>query len=404
MNEQMRSSNKERDVVTAMQRNWRWRLMLVVACAGLCGGAVAWFSSSTSLEARLATVAAKRSLSKAVFGTSGGSPKVAAMVVDPAIAPEVRLKMRLALIKYGDPASKVLETFGDDPRLHATLEHLGEPVVPVVAFFMENDLLGPKMLDAAARLIASATQVYRRALGRGDVPEAERVQLTPFNTPFNRGLLAIERAQNEGHGFLAQFDIAPDGTARWNKTARVETSLGQFLLGGLRELETKHNTGETVDMADIAWAGADIAVLSGVAKALRLASKTRMAAKEVQAAGAVARSPALARGAKALEQSAAGALKFSIKAGAVYLLARHPGLLTGLFADLARSLGIPAWLGVALGWWVTAIVLIAVALPLLLGLKVLVPVLLSISRAAGWVLRGPANGDISQPGASPAGR
>lgn len=245
----------------ASHGGWRLRLTLVVAGAAVFGGVVTWRSSTESFEERLVNVVAQRILPEAAYDALRGSPKVAAMVVDAANAPEVRFKMQLALIKYGDHAQRVLEAYGDDPRLHVSLARFGEQVVPTIAFYMENDLLVPKVQDAVAGLTEATRKTYRRALGRADREEAAPEM---SNTAFNRGLLAMERASKEGHRFLAQFDVQPDGTAHWNTTDRMLASGEQFLLGGLRDLEAKHNTGERIGVADIAWAGADVAIMFGL--------------------------------------------------------------------------------------------------------------------------------------------
>jgi hypothetical protein len=384
--------------------DWRLRLALVVAGAAVFGGTVAWRSSTESFEARLVNVVAQRSLPKAAYDALQGSPRVAAMVVDAANAPEVRFKMQLALIKYGDHAKRVLEAYGDEPRLHALLTRFGEQVVPPIAFFMENDLLVLKLLDTAVGLVETAKKMSRRALRHADGEALAPAPPELFNTPFKRGLLAMAHTDRDGHRFLAQFDVQADGTARWNMTDRMAASGEKAVLGGLRDFETKHNIGERIGVADIVWAGADVAVMFSIAKSLSLAAKARAAGKEVQGAGILARSPGLTQVPRGLDRTAAGTLRLGAKVSAVYLLASHPGLLTALFAEVGALLGIQAWMAVALGWWAVGFVLISIALPLLMASRILLPTLAALSRAATWVLRGSAGPAPQRSGTSSAGR
>ena len=66
-------------------------------------------------------------------------------------------------------------------------------------------------------------------------------------------------------------------------------------------------------------------------------------------------------------------------------MATHPGLLTSLFAELGKMLGLPAFWAVFLGWFLVTCLFALVLLPLLPGLLILVPVVRGTARLSYWL-------------------
>ena len=110
----------------------------------------------------------------------------------------------------------------------------------------------------------------------------------------------------------------------------------------MRDLETKHDIGKSLTAGDVAWAGADVLTVFGAWKALKFLSQTRTAAKAGRAteqASMLERTTVFGR--RILMRDAIGTqvAKLGAKVAAVYLVVRHPGLLSGLFVDVGRLLG-----------------------------------------------------------------
>lgn len=73
------------------------------------------------------------------------------------------------------------------------------------------------------------------------------------------------------------------------------------------------------------------------------------------------------------------------KTAAVYLVVHHPGLLSGLFADVGRLLGLSPWLAIWGGWSLMLLPLALLVAPLLRSLGFLVPVITAIVRFGKWL-------------------
>lgn len=348
------------------------RAMALMIITGLCAAVLTGRSNFSSYEDRLVDIAARQSLPRDVYAAAetAGSSQVKAMLLDVAADRELVLKLQWMLTKYGADGRRVLETYGSDPMLFAILRRHGENVVPVIIFFMDHDIVTLR-----------ARYGIRRLLDRWRPPADDRDTYGPEV----RGLHAIEKIDADGHHFLGQFAIK-DNVAYWNQTDRVLKSVEGFLAGGVRNLETKHDIGAPIKFTDIAWAGADIVAVAGVAKTLKLVKEAMAvsgtAAKEVSIA-----SRTTLFGKRVLQGSrlGQGAIKLGAKLGTAYLVAMHPGLLTSLFVEMGSWLGWPTWISAALGWWVTLIVLSLVLLPLAGALVILIPVLRSLSHGAMWL-------------------
>lgn len=74
------------------------------------------------------------------------------------------------------------------------------------------------------------------------------------------------------------------------------------------------------------------------------------------------------------------------KVAAVYLVVRHPSLLSGVFGALGKLLGVPASVAILAGWWGVALAAMLAILPLLRGLTLLIPSIRWIASAAAWAL------------------
>lgn len=84
-------------------------------------------------------------------------------------------------------------------------------------------------------------------------------------------------------------------------------------------------------------------------------------------------------------------LKLSGNAAAIYLTARHPDLIGGLFEDIGGKLGLSPFLSKLIGWSRLLSPVMAWLLPLALAaLSALVPALIALASLGAW-LRGRAH-------------
>jgi hypothetical protein len=257
------------------------------------------------------------------------------------------------------------------------MRQYGENIVPVLAFFMDNDIRSLKALSWVKSMASSwaASEDGKRFDEYG---------------PEMRGRHALSAISRHGHRFLAQFSIDASGTAHWNQVERGSQALTDLLAGGARNLETKYDRGEHIGAGDLAAASADVLVVFGAAKAVRFLQGARAAGA---ARGASAVPASLVRGTaemgpKILNKGLLGpaALRWGGVTATVYLALRHPSLLNGVFERLGALLGIPPWLAKFVGWSVASLPVVMVAGPVLAAFGLLIPAVRLLVRV-GWWLR-----------------
>lgn len=362
-----------------------WTVLLAIAAA--IAVLATLFSSSRPYDERLVDLAARRNLPEELYRAAGGDALRQAQFLDLLRDPELSLELRLAAERYGSPGKGVLDLFASEPAFQDALRAYGDGVVPVIAFFVEHDV---RSLRALAWL--------KSKVGADD--DAPYVNYGPEA----RGRRAIQMIGREGHRFLAQFSIDSAGIAHWNQTERATQLLADFLAGGVRNLETKHDLGEDVGTLDVLSASADVFVPIASVKALKLfkAARAAGATGATGATGAAAAAGAGSRvaatkatglalhtrllGSQVLKTSRVGraALKLGLVASTGYLVVRHPSLLNSMFEEIGRALGLPAWLAKLIGWTIVAApVLMLVGPTLTMAALFLVPAV----RGLAWVGR-----------------
>lgn len=365
---------------TSQGAPWTVLLAIAVAIAVLA----TLFSSSRSYDERLVDLAARRNLPEELYSAAGGDALRQAQFLDLLRDQELSLELRLAAERYGSPGKRVLDLFASEPAFQDALRAYGDGVVPVIAFFVEHDV---RSLRALAWL--------KSKVGADD--DAPYVNYGPEA----RGRRAIQMIGREGHRFLAQFSIDSAGIAHWNQTERTTQFLADFLAGGVRNLETKHDLGEDVGALDVLSASADVFVPIASVKALKLFKAAR-AAGATGANGAAAAADAGSRvaatkatglalhtrllGSQVLKTSRVGraALKLGLVASTGYLVVRHPSLLNSVFEEIGRAFGLPAWLAKLIGWTVVAAPVLMLVGPILtMAALFLVPAV----RGLAWVGR-----------------
>lgn len=262
-----------------------------------------------------------------------------AMLLDYAGDQELLLKAWISLSKHQASARTILLDYGSEPEFREVLRRYGDAVIPVIQYFRDNDVWTIRVLDT---LTGALKDFWYRLTGHGEAV-TRRIDLGPVE----RGWYAVHFIKDEGHDFLGQFAVHPDGKARWNQTDRVVKASAAFFTSGVRNLETKIDLGQDLTAGDAFWAGVDVALvavpakvlLSGKAVArsgqeLKLATRTRLIAPRLLPKGQLFR-----------KLGAYGAT-----AATVYVVATNPSLLNSVLAELAGLVGIDPWMMQAAGW------------------------------------------------------
>lgn len=361
------------------------RLCALAAIALAFSAGVSYWTGTASYEEQLEDIVAARGFSAHAYETTRESPVLKQLFLDAAGDRELTLKLELALIKYQDRARSVLEMFGGDARFRQALRAHGESVIPIVDHFMVTDMV---TLWTKAKLEGAWKSIFE-FFKRKQAP-ADDGEPTAYG-PRLRGIYAIEAILVDGHHFLGQFVLDKNGQVQRVQTDRVLETIKKLFAGGVIDLEQKYRMGETIAVSDVAWAGADILSVFGVTKSAKYLGKPSSVSKPVEEAAAAHRRALMGRTVLTGEAVGKRVAEKGSKVASVYLLARHPSLLSGVFGALGKHLGLQAWLSILMGWWGIALVAAAAILPLLRGLTLLIKPIRWIANAAAWVSKGQAD-------------
>lgn len=313
------------------------------------------------------------------------------------------LKAAIALHTYPDWTPDILTRYGTAPEFQAILRRYGEAVIPVIHYFMVNDVFTIQAQQALGNTLQSTTESARKLWnslsGKGDAPPPTTAAPKPVeNTPENRGGYAIRQIGADGYDLLGQFVIDKNGQVSRIQTKRITQDVGNFLTSGLVNIEKKSDTGEPVTTGDYFFAATDAVFFAAAFKLLRAGRFVAVTEKEAATAGksvetlkvATARTSAMGLVTRTRIFGASLIPRFPVLAkmgmwGAViatgYVIVRHPSLINSLFAGLAHTLGIATWIVQLVGWFL----IVSLLLSLLSGLLNLVwrPVRLSVRLARG---------------------
>ena len=365
------------------------RITRGIAIALALAAAIAVGTADSPYEDRLVDLALRQSHAPQWKSFASQPSAVKALLLD--YDDELAFKAQLAIEKYGDDAQDVLLRFGDDPTFQEVIRQYGENTIPVIAYFVKNDIASVRALYLAEQkseeAIAAAKGFWARLWPSEEVasPSATdqdkaQAQEPPAYGPDLRGQRAIAFIAHDSHAFLGQFVLDPQGQAAWVQTERTLGAAKSFFFSGVIGLEKKYQSGQVLEPVDVMGAGMDVFIFAGAFKAL----KFLRAAKEMRAVGVMKRTQLL--GAPLLGKSALGryTMKYGVKAGTVYLVVQHPSLLNGVFVMLGKALGIAPFLAKTIGW---GLLLAFVFMPLLSLLTLALGVAGTILMATGKGLR-----------------
>jgi hypothetical protein len=168
--------------------------------------------------------------------------------------------------RYPNTSAKVFAVYGEDETFQKVLDHYGHPVIPIIAFFVENGSLEYQIRQA----LGDALQ----QMWAGKEPKWQLADITREQI----GLIAIYRLAARGNEMLAEFEIV-DGTAKRKPMTRIILGLKDLLLGGVGDIETILVRGERLPTwKEVGLAALDVTVVAGgigaVAKAVRIGAGT----------------------------------------------------------------------------------------------------------------------------------
>lgn len=290
--------------------------------------------------------------------------------------------------RYGDTAARVYLVYGQEPGLAEIFGRLGHPVVPVIAYFVDNGSTQYRLQETIGGGLARLWNAEPVDFGLADL------------SPEQYGLLAIEELRRRGHEMLSEFEIV-EGVAVRRQFTRTLLGAKNVLFGGVSDLERVVARGERLpEWSEIGWAALDAAIVVGgvgaAAKALRVARVPVQAAGRGAARLATLRAAGsgAARSLVTVGRAAGVATAIAIP----YVAITRPHLVASAAGWLAEKAGLPAWLGVF------ALCLAVIAFVVLLARFVLAPLWLALRLPARavWLLGRAAGSVVASVAARPA--
>lgn len=324
------------------------KFMAILGAALLLAVLASYASRPVPIEQKLISIQAQEVLPG--FDRISNEPiEVQAAILDLGDDPLLLLKAQAALLAYPDMARTILPLYASEPEFREVLRTYGEHALPPIDFFLREPVRSIEWMNKAARQYQRAKDYIAELRGNSaDTPAKQEKR--EVLTPEERGWYAVNFIRDEGHDFLGQFVVDPNGETQWVQTERVTEGVARFFTSGVRQLEANYRTGEDISASDIGWASVDVLVFASAVKVVRAG---RTVARTTQGARFSTRSAALAArmtGSGRLLLNSARYAKWPVIIGAGYLVVRHPSVINDFFAGVAGVLGVsPLAIQIA-GW------------------------------------------------------
>ena len=323
--------------------------LAVAVCAAL---AICQFWKPVAYGEQLIRVQAAQELGHIDRAILDEPLEVQALLLDYAPDRRLVLKAWLALSAYPDAARKILPLYGAEPEFRRILLAYGEPVIPVIRYFRDNDVWVVKAGDAVTTTMGRVGDflgdTWRRMQGgAADEPKADARPGPYAIGPDQRGWYAVNIIAREGHDLLGQFVVAGDAQVKRNQTDRVFKAITSFFTGGVRRLETRYDLGQEITRGDVFWAGLDVATIAAPLLLFRAGKLVAASGKELSLATRTRLlAPRLLAEAKYFQ--ALG--KYGLVAATVYIVATHPSLINSVLGEAATLMGLNPLLVQFTGW------------------------------------------------------
>lgn len=363
------------------------KLLFVVVVAFLAAAAIGYWSVPMSYPERLIRLQVEERLGKIDKRIADEPLAVQALLLDYAADAETDvesgrgelvLKAWVALLKYPAQSREVLQHYGTEPAFQAILREHGESVIPVIKYFLDNDLLSVKLIAKAGDVVAAAMKKVSGAVdeakklirnfwgylnGNAPAPAPASPPPVPAAPQFvkvefgrmQRGWYAVNSINSEGHKFLGQFPLDAANVAHWNQVDRTVTTVASFLTGGVSNLERKYELDEKIGASDVFFAAIDVIPFVAAAKLLKAGKVVAATGKELSFVGKTR-----AFGARLIPKNPMLVKMgtYGVLLGTGYVVLTHPALLSSAFAEIANLMGLNPMLVQFVGWFL----LISIAL------------------------------------------
>ncbi|MCK5925774.1 MAG: hypothetical protein KAG10_07770, partial [Methylococcales bacterium] len=268
-----------------------------------------------------------------------------AILLDYADNKELAFKAWFALKKYPDKAQNIFFLYGQEAEFQQALLKFGTVVIPVTDYFLKNDI---SLWNAQKSASTAWNQLKNWATG--DNQSSSQKTAISLSSE-QRGWYAINYINTEGHNFLRQFILDPQGNAKWIQTVRFMEAFSEFFAGGIRTLEEKTKTDQKITGGDLFWASFDVIAITSSLKLLR-STKALSASKALRSGKRVSFMTKTRVFASKFFRSktAQKIVKFGAIATTVYVAVSHPSLINNLFEDGADFLGVSPLMVKLVAW------------------------------------------------------
>ncbi|TAH11096.1 MAG: hypothetical protein EAZ11_10375 [Curvibacter sp.] len=354
---------------------YRRKLTFVIAVAALISAGIVYWSTSLPFAHNLIRIQTEKKLGAIDKRIVDAPLETQALLLDyagdediDAKSPrgELVLKAWIAFSKYPEQSPEVFRLYGSDPAFQKILRNYGEIIVPVIQYFLDNDVTSLHVMSSVNNVIQATKQTAESAtnavknffgIGQGNPepqPEPQpqpQPQPQPAQQPLGpteRGLYAIGFIGAEGHKFLGQFVLDSKGQVQWNTTDRVAGGVVNFLVGGVSNLETKIRRDEEIEKSDYFFAALDVVPFVASVKLLKMGRVAAASEKELSLV-----SKTRLYGARLIPKSEALQKmgKYGVIAATGYVIVTHPSLLNSVFSAIAELLGLNPTLVKFIGWF-----------------------------------------------------
>lgn len=284
--------------------------------------------------------------------------------------------------RYPDTAARVFAVYGEDETFQQVLDRYGHPVIPVIAYFVEN---GSREFQIRQALANVFQQVWAGEDSTWKLADITREQA---------GLIAIYRLATRGNEMLAEFEIV-NGRAIRKPMTRIILGLKELLLGGVADIETILVRGERLpSWKEVGLAALDVTVIAGgvgaLAKVARVGAGTaeiaekstvRFAAEEA----AVAEKSTVRLAAEGAYEAVSLVGKTAVVVSPiafVYVAITRPQLIASAGGWIAEQLGADRTVGIFVVYWFGVFLVLQFLRPLLWFARTVVKPIPRIARYA----------------------
>lgn len=321
---------------------------IIFALAAVLAVLISLTSKAMPLEQKFIRIHAIESLSE-FPGIENEPIELQAALVDLANDPLLVLKAKAAMLRHPAMAREIISMYGSSSEFQEILRDYGELVLPAIHYFVSNPIGSIEWMNKLGKQYESVKSWFVES--ESDSPDIEaRPGLRQSLTPTDRGWHAIQYIRAEGHDFIGQFVVNPEGQVEWIMTERVMEGLSRFFSSGIRQLETRYKMDEQIEASDIGWASLDVLVFASAVKVLRVgrnvAVTTQTASRTTRSAALTARVISGGR----LVLNGARYAKWPLFLGGAYLVFTHPSLINDFLAEAAGVIGLPAYVVQIVGW------------------------------------------------------